>query len=41
MFFTCLYRNPSNENNLRDKVDEFTNELNSTLDNKKKGKNPT
>ena len=38
-FFTCLYRNPSNENNLRDKVDEFTNELNNTLDNIK-GKTP-
>ena len=38
-FFTCLYRNPSNENNSRDKVDEFTNELNNTLDNIK-GKNP-
>ena len=28
-----MYRKPSNENNLRDKVDEFTNELNNTLDN--------
>ena len=38
-FFTCLYRNPSNENNLRDKVDEFTDELNNTSDNIK-GKKP-
>ena len=38
-FFTYLYRNPSTENNSTDKVDEFTNELNNTLDNIK-GKNP-
>ena len=34
-----MYRNPSAENNLRDKVDEFTNELYNILDNIK-GKNP-
>ena len=34
-----MYRNPSAENNLRDKVDEFANELNNTSDNIK-GKNP-
>ena len=30
-FFTCIYRNPSTENNKNDKVDEFANELNKTL----------
>ena len=37
--FTCLYRNPSPENNSMDKVDEFADELNNTLNNIK-GKNP-
>ena len=38
-FFTCIYRNPSSENKSNDKVDEFANELNNTLNNIK-GKNP-
>ena len=38
-FFTCIYRNPSSENNSNDRVDEFANELNNTLNNIK-GKNP-
>ena len=38
-FFTCMYRNPSTENNSRDRIDEFSNELHNTLDNIK-GKNP-
>ena len=38
-FFTCIYRNPSSENNSNDKVDEFANELNNTLNNIK-GKIP-
>ena len=38
-FFTCIYRNPSSENNTKDKVDEFSNELEKTLNNIK-GKNP-
>ena len=37
--FTCIYRNPSSENNSNDKVDEFANELNNTLNNIK-GKIP-
>ena len=38
-FFTCGYRNPSAENNLRDNINEFSIELNNTLENIK-GKNP-
>ena len=38
-FFTCLYRNPSIENNTKEIIDEFSDELNNTLDNIK-GKNP-
>ena len=38
-FFTCTYRNPSSENNIKHKVDEYVIGLNSTLDNIK-GKNP-
>ena len=38
-FFTCIYRNPSKENNSTEKVDEFCSELDNTL-NKIKGKNP-
>ena len=37
-FFTCIYRNPSSENNSNDKVDEFANKLNNILNNIK-GKN--
>ena len=37
-FFTCIYRNPSSENNSKNTVDEFANELDTTLDNIK-GKN--
>ena len=38
-FFTCVYRNPSKENNSIEKIDEFSTELGNTL-NKIKGKNP-
>ena len=38
-FFTCVYRNPSSDNNLKDNVDDFANELYITLENIK-GKNP-
>ena len=38
-FFTCLYRNPSQENNQKENVDLFANLLRSTLDNIN-GKNP-
>ena len=38
-FFTCVYRNPSSDNNLKDNVDDFANELNSPLENIKE-KNP-
>ena len=38
-FFTCVYRNPSSDNNLKENVDDFANELNSTLENIK-GKIP-
>ena len=35
----CFCRNPSSDNNLKDNVDDFANELNSTLENIK-GKHP-
>ena len=38
-FFTCINRNPSSENNPNDKIDEFANEMNNTLNNIK-GENP-
>ena len=34
-----FYRNPSSENNTKNKIDELSNELNTTFDNIK-GKNP-
>jgi len=39
VFFTCIYRNPSSENNLHDKINEFGVNLHNTLENIK-GKNP-
>ena len=38
-FFTCVYRNPSSENNSKEKIDEFVNKMSNTLENIK-GKNP-
>ena len=38
-FFTCIYRNPSHDNNLQGTVDEFGDNLHNILDNIK-GKNP-
>ena len=38
-FLTCMYRNPSSLINSKNKVEEFSNELDKTLDNIK-GKNP-
>ena len=39
-FFTCIYRRPSNENNLTEKVKEFFSKLDRTLHNIR-GKIPT
>ena len=32
-FFTCIYRNPSIENNSSEKIDQFSTELGNTLNN--------